>query len=141
LSLREYEKRNSEGIAVSDNAGFLAHLPHRKSFSPDAAWYVGPEADEETEMDFYPSAPVFAAEVRSKDGYGEQAEREIEMKRHDYFAAGAIVVWDVDSLGDDVVRVYCADDPDAPSVYRRGEIADAEPALPGWRMPVDDLFR
>jgi hypothetical protein len=22
----------------------------------------------------------------------------------------------------------------------RGEVADAEPALPGWRMPVDDLF-
>ena len=25
-------------------------------------------------------------------------------------------------------------------VCRRGQIAEAEPALPGWRMPVDDLF-
>jgi hypothetical protein len=23
---------------------------------------------------------------------------------------------------------------------RRGEFADTEPALHGWRMPVDDLF-
>jgi len=25
-------------------------------------------------------------------------------------------------------------------VFRRGDIADAEPALPGWHVPVDDLF-
>jgi hypothetical protein len=27
-----------------------------------------------------------------------------------------------------------------PTVYRRGNVADAEPALPGWSMHVDDLF-
>jgi hypothetical protein len=27
-----------------------------------------------------------------------------------------------------------------PVLYRRGEVAEAEPALPGWAMPVDDLF-
>ena len=61
-------------------------------------------------------------------------------KRADYFAAGTRVVWDVDLQGPDTVRVYRADSPDVPTVYRRGEIAEAEPALPGWRMPVDDLF-
>jgi len=25
-------------------------------------------------------------------------------------------------------------------VYHRGEMAEAEPALPAWSMPVDDLF-
>ena len=25
-------------------------------------------------------------------------------------------------------------------VFRRGEQAHAEPAVPGWTMPVDDLF-
>src|SRR6185503_10970198 len=25
-------------------------------------------------------------------------------------------------------------------VHHRGEVADTEPAGPGWRMPVDDLF-
>ena len=62
-------------------------------------------------------------------------------KRRDYFAAGTLVVWDVDVLRDEVVRVYRSDDPDRPTVYHRGEIAEAEPAVPGWTMAVDDLFR
>jgi hypothetical protein len=49
-------------------------------------------------------------------------------------------VWDVDLLGDDVVKAYRASDPENPTVYRRGEVAEAEPAVPGWRMAVDDLF-
>jgi Uma2 family endonuclease len=61
-------------------------------------------------------------------------------KRADYFAAGTLVVWDVDLLSDDVVRVYRATAPTSPTIYHRGEIAEAEPALPGWTMPVDDLF-
>ena len=28
--------------AFGDNVGFLCNLPNRKSFSPDAAFYVGP---------------------------------------------------------------------------------------------------
>jgi hypothetical protein len=49
-------------------------------------------------------------------------------------------VWDVDLLSEDVVRAYRADDSEHPKVFRRGEMADAEPAVPGWTMPVDDLF-
>ena len=44
-------------------------------------------------------------------------------------------------LGADVVRVYRADNPTQPTIYRRGEIAEAEPALPGWRLAVNELFR
>ena len=51
------------------------------------------------------------------------------------------MVWDVDLLSPDVVRVYRAADPAHPTIYRRGEVADAEPAVPGWTLPVDRLFR
>ncbi len=61
-------------------------------------------------------------------------------KRADYFAAGTLVVWNVDLLGEDTVRVYRAGDSDQPTVYCRGDTAEAEPAVPGWSMPVDDLF-
>ena len=91
-------------------------------------------------MRFVEGAPLFAVEVRSEGDYGPQAEREMAQKRADYFAAGTLVVWDVDLLSDDVVRVYRADAPDRPTLYRRGEVAEAEPAVPGWTMPVDDLF-
>jgi Uma2 family endonuclease len=78
--------------------------------------------------------------VRSKGDYGPQAEEALAAKRADYFAAGTQVVWDVDLLAADVVRLYRAGSPLAPVVFRRGEQADAEPAVPGWRMPVDELF-
>ena len=136
-SLDDYEHAHGGGFAVADNAGFLVDLPNRESFSPDAAWYIG----QDTGMKFLEGAPVFAAEVRSENDYDEFAEREMANKRRDYFGAGTLVVWDVDLLGDDVVRVYRASDPEHPTICRRGEVADGEPAVPGWRMPVDELFR
>ena len=60
-------------------------------------------------------------------------------KRADYFAAGTEVVWDVD-IRAELVRVFRAADPETPAVFRRGEEADAEPALPGFRMLVDAIF-
>ena len=91
-------------------------------------------------MKFYKSAPVFAVEVRSDGDYGPRAERQMAKKRADYFAAGTLVVWDVDLLSDNVVRVFRSTDRAKPTIYRRGEIAEAEPSVPGWTMPVDDLF-
>jgi Uma2 family endonuclease len=61
-------------------------------------------------------------------------------KRGDYAAAGTQVVWDVDVLREARVLVYRASDPEHPAVYGRGEIAEAEPALPGWCLAVDALF-
>ena len=69
-----------------------------------------------------------------------KAEVTVEEKIKDHLAAGTQVVWDVDVLREGLVRVYRADRPTDPTVYRRGETAEAEPALPGWTMPVDDLF-
>jgi Uma2 family endonuclease len=135
MSLRMHEGK-TPGRAYPDNAGFLVHLPNRRSFSPDAAWYIGPS----TGMKFLEGAPVFAAEVRSEDDYGRSAERAMAEKRADYFAAGTIVVWDVDLLSPNVVKSYNSEEPDAPKTFRRGDVADAEPAVPGWRMPVDELF-
>ncbi len=136
ISLRDYERRTRLGRAYTDNVGFIVNLPNRRSFSPDAAFYKG----ERTGMKFLEGAPIFAVEVRSEGDYGPSAETKIAEKRRDYFAAGTLVMWDVDLLGDDVIKVYRASDPDRPTLYRRGEIAEAEPALPGWSMPVDELF-
>jgi Uma2 family endonuclease len=136
VSLRQYAKQTKKGRATADNVGFIVNLPGRKSFSPDAAFHNLPR----TGMKFLQGAPLFAVEVRSENDYSPQAEEKIKRKRADYFAAGTLVVWDVDLLGDEVVRVYRSTDPEHPTIYRRGQIAEAEPAVPGWTMPVDDLF-
>jgi Uma2 family endonuclease len=135
VSLRMHTQRTGAGHAIGDNVGFVVDLPQRKSFCPDAAFHVGPLS-----MEFVAGAPAFAVEVRSASDYGARAERESAEKRSDYFAAGTQVVWDVDLLGTDVVRVYRADQPQRLIVYRRSDLADAEPAVPGWTMAVDDLF-
>jgi Uma2 family endonuclease len=137
MSLRLHEKPDEPGRAFSDNTGFIVSLPNRESFSPDAAWYVGTF----TGMKFLEGAPVFAVEVRSENDYGSKAEQDIINKRRDYFAAGTLVVWGVDLLSNDVVKVYRAGSPDNATVYRRGDLAEAEPTIPNWRMPIDDLFR
>ena len=134
-SLRAYARRTRNGYAVGDNVGFIVDLPNRQSFSPDAAFHVGPLSD-----DFIDGAPVFAVEIRSKGDYGPTAETRLAAKRADYFAAGTLVVWDVEIEREGCVRVYRAADPLNPSEYRRSHMADAEPALAGWSMSVDDLF-
>ena len=136
VALRDYERRTGRGYAFPDNVGFVVDLPHRSSFSPDAAFHLGPLQGGR----FLEGAPIFAAEVRSETDYGEKAEREMAEKRADYFAAGTLVVWDIDVLRERAVRVYRASDPERPTTYPSGEVAEAEPALPGWSMPVDDLL-
>ena len=134
-SLNNYSKQQKFGHAMPDNVAYRVDLPSRKSFSPDVSLYIG-----RLTMKFGEGAPVFAVEVRSEGDYGPRAERQMAAKRADYFAAGTLVVWDVDILSEDVVRVYRPTNPETPVVYRRGQIAEAEPAVPGWTMPVDDLF-
>ncbi len=116
--------------------GFIVNLPNRRSFSPDAAFYIGKLQGGK----FLDGAPIFAVEVRSDGDYGLAMEREMAGKRADYFAAGTLVVWDVDVLKEKVVRVYRASDPQNPAVYRVGDVAEAAPALPGWQLRVDNIM-
>jgi len=136
FSLITFEQPTGSGHAVGDNVGFKVDLPNRESFSPDAAWYVG----EPTGMKFLEGAPVFAVEIRSEGDYGPRAERRMAEKRRDYFAAGAVCVWDVDMQSQEVIRAYHASAPEAPIIFRRGDVADAGQAVPGWSMATDDCF-
>lgn len=136
ISLNQYERRVGGGYAFPDNVGFIVNLPHRRSFSPDAAFFKG----ELRGGLFLEGAPVFAVAVRSADDYGPAAEKRMAEKRADYFAAGSLVVWDVEVLREKVVRVYRASDQTHPTVYRVDQVAEAEPALPGWTMAVSDML-
>jgi Uma2 family endonuclease len=138
-SLDDYATSRGRGVALPDNVGFI--VPElssgRESFSPDAAYFLGPlPADD---MDFLEGPPALAVEVRSKGDYGDAAEAEMAAKRADYFEAGTAIVWDVDPRAR-LVRVYRAASPDRPVTFGLGQITDAEPILPGWRLAVDQVF-
>ncbi len=135
VSLRLHARQTGQGHAVTDNAAFLVNLPGRQSFSPDAGFHYATITPK-----FFQGAPAFAVEVRSEGDYGPAAEPALSGKIADYFAAGTLVIWDVDLLGTDLIRSYRADDPANPAIFRRGDLASAEPAVPGWSMPVIDLW-
>lgn len=136
ISLNEYERCVGGGYAFPDNVGFIVNLPHRRSFSPDAAFYRG----ELRGGLFLEGAPVFAVEVRSAEDYGPAAEKRMALKRADYFAAGTLVVWDVDVLRGKLVRVFRSSDQETPEVFASGEIVNSEPALNDWSMLVSEIL-
>jgi Uma2 family endonuclease len=139
LSLDAHEEAHGGGVALGDNIGLLVELPNRKSFSPDVAWMAGDVAD--LTLKFIEGAPLFAVEIRSENDYGPAAEKRIFRKVKDYFAAGTLVVWDVDLLSDDLIKCYRAASPDEPQLFGERHKADAEPAVPGWRFDVKKLVR
>jgi Uma2 family endonuclease len=73
------------------------------------------------------------------EDYQWDSEPDRRAKRADYFLAGTQIVWDVNYKTETITK-YSAAIPTTPIVFKRGEIADAEPALAGWRLNVDDLF-
>lgn len=137
-SLDAYAEQEQNGYAFTDNMAFVVATPRQRSFSPDAAYFLGEPVEGPDE--FILAAPAFAVEVRSDGDYGPAAERKMARKRSEYFESGTLVVWDVDVLHEMVVRVYRATEPDKAKVYRKGEIAEAEPAVPGWRFEVGRLL-
>ncbi len=138
-NLYDHAEAVGRGVVYTDNMGFAVSdlSSGRESFSPDAAYYLGPLPSDG--MDFVAGPPTLAVEVRSKGDHGDAAEAEMAAKRADYFEAGTLVVWDVDTMAD-VVRSHRAEAPDRPSTFGAGQMADAEPAVPGWRVAVDRIF-
>lgn len=137
-SLDDWTEQSAKGEAFTDNIGYaVPELPSgRESFSPDASYYDGIIKDR---MRFIEGPPTFASEVRSENDYGDAAEEAMAEKRADYFTAGTKVVWDVDPVAE-LIHVYRASDPQHCTTYHRGQVAEADPAVPGWQVAVDWIF-
>ncbi len=138
MSLKMHQRQHGGGVACADGLGFVVRdlLSDRESFSPDAAFYSGPLP--ENLMKFIDGPPTFAVEVRSENDYGPAAERDMAAKRADYFEAGTRVVWDVDPEAK-LIHCYRGSEADR-TTFQLGQIADAEPAVPGWRIAVGEIF-
>lgn len=136
--LKLYQRETQSGYATMDGINYTAQLPGRavRTFNPDAAYTHGLPP---VTPGFIEGPPLFAVEVRSPSDYGPKRDAAYAEKRADYFAAGTVVVWDVDPR-ERTIRSYRANAPDTPATFRDGDTANAEPALPGWRVAVHDLF-
>lgn len=83
--------------------------------------------------DFVPVVPELAVEVISP------RERTFNTlgKVHEYFRAGVSAVW---LILPNVEHVYCYDSPAAVRVLTRTDELTGDPIIPGFRLPVADLF-
>ena len=78
-------------------------------------------------------APDLAVEVLSSANTQEEMLR----KRRDYFAAGVRLVWEIDPVAR-TVRIYIG--PDAGTVLAAGGTLDGGDVLPGFTLPLIELF-
>jgi Uma2 family endonuclease len=140
ISLELYRKQVGRGHVCIDSVGYAirpALKSGRQSFCPDASYFTGPLPA--NQMRFIEGPPDFAVEVRSETDYGKKAESELAAKRLDYFEAGTKIVWDVDPEAKEI-RVYRNDARTKAVIFKAGQLADAEPAVPGWKLAVDEVF-
>lgn len=101
--------------------------------APDIA-YVSRERHPGRMPDGYPEfAPDLAVEVRSPNDRAS----EVMAKIGEWLAAGTQVVWRVDPLRDQVI-VYRADG--SVTVLNMGDTLDGESLLPGFTLPLAELF-
>ena len=139
ISLQKYIEAMGRGHVLMSKLAYEVPklVSGRESFSPNASYYDGPLPEDP--WAFIPGPPTLAVEIRSIDAYGPEVGAERATKRGDYFAAGTLFVWDVDALNE-TVQTYRPGPCARPLTFRRGEVANAEPAVPGWRMAVDEIF-
>jgi Uma2 family endonuclease len=78
-------------------------------------------------------APNLAAEVLSRSN----TPGEMEVKRHDYFAAGVQLVWEIDPAARSVVVYTSVTDS---TVLRESDTLDGGLVLPGFTLPLRQLF-
>lgn len=140
VALSRYAEGTGRGDVFGDNVGYAVTKLRsgRQSFSPDVSFYIG--AAPSNPMKFISGPPTFAVEIRSECDYLSDAEIAMAEKRADYFEAGTIVVWDVDIL-DRCINCYRKAAPYTKIVFRLGETAEAEPAVPGWTIAVETIFK
>jgi hypothetical protein len=136
FSLHLYEREFGGGETMMSRVAFIIDLPHRQSVCPDVSWFTGPG----------PTPAFHAARPCSPGDTGRHRLRRRSRATLRRQARGLLRGGDAGGLG--CRRAARALDPRVsrrragPSRrLRRGEIAEAEPAVPGWRFTVKDLFR
>jgi Uma2 family endonuclease len=113
-------------------------IGERDVYQPDLVWYRASRAPDSDARPPYP-VPNLAVEVRSPTTW----RFDIGAKKSGYERAGLPELWLVDSAAD-VVLVFRRSESDAPTFdvaleFARGD-ALTSPQLPGFALPLDDLF-
>ncbi|HZL33734.1 MAG TPA: Uma2 family endonuclease [Tepidisphaeraceae bacterium] len=125
--------RHHLGAVYAAETGFTIARNPDTTRAPDIAFVRKDRLPREVVKGYFPGAPDLAVEVLSP---GDRTPEVLE-KAHVWLAAGTMSVWVVDALRH-TITIYRGRD--AAIVYRACDEVRDEPALPGFVMPLGELF-
>ena len=131
--LRAFVKANRLGTTYSSSTGFLLERDPDHVRMPDAAFVRRERVEEVAEVQgFFPGAPDFVAEVISPSDRLANVYNKVE----EWLNAGARMVIVINPRN----RTVGVHTPDAIITLNEGDTLEGGDAVPGWRLPVVDLF-
>jgi Uma2 family endonuclease len=132
--LKTFVKRDRLGVVFGADGGFFLTRNPDTVRAPDVAFVRKERIPPGHNLrSFIPVAPDLAVEVLSSSN----TPREIERKIAHYFAAGTTLVWIAHPLRQAVEVVRPGQDR---RLLRIGDVLDGEDVIPGFRLPVADVF-
>lgn len=135
IRIGNHVERMGLGEVTGADGGFVLARRPDTVLAPDVAFVRAERLPSgEDRQHFAPIAPDLVVEVVSPS----DRMREVDQKVERYLAAGVPMVW-VFHPRRRTVTVRRADR--APTVLRQGDVLDGEDILPGFRLPLSDIFR
>ncbi len=131
--LRGYMLQHRPGYVFAAETGFRVHRNPDTVLAPDAAFVVKERLPEGPPAGYVELAPDLVAEVVSPSDTASKVHAKVE----DWLEAGVKLVWIVYPDTRSVAVYRSLDDV---RVLRNGDTLTGEPALPGFRCAVRDLF-
>ena len=132
-SLLIHARANRLGRVYGAGTGFELAPDHVRA--PDAAFVRAERADAVSDADgFFPGPPDLAVEVISPD----DLYMDVEEKIADWLDAGtpAVVVANPSGRTVEIRRL-----PTDVVILNEGDVLEVQDVVPGWRMPVADIFK
>jgi Uma2 family endonuclease len=133
IALRTHVDSRKLGWAPSPSTGYWVAKAPDRVLAPDASFVSYSRLPKLPRVHFWECTPEFVVEVRSPTDRWSRTLAKCGV----WIAHGALTAWAVDPHSRKVVAFRGLE---APTEHGPGETVDAAPALPDFRMSVDDLF-
>ena len=131
-ALKAFARRTGHGRAVSESGFVISHNPDTVR-APDGAFVARDRVTEPPPQKYFDGAPDLALEVVSPS----DTATEVHEKVDEWLQAGARLVWVVYPRRRTVV-VYRS--PREAVILREGDTLSGEDVMPGFELPVAEVF-
>ena len=131
--LFRFVREHRLGRIYAAETGFVLARGPDTVRGPDVAFVATDRTGGPHPGPYFEGAPDLAVEVLSPGN----TKREIADKTRDYFAGGARAVWVIDPISE-TATVHLPGK--APQTLERGDALDGGSVLPGFRLPLAELF-